>query len=800
MLKNYLRIALRNFYKHKAYTLLNIIGLSIGISACLLILTYVMYEFSYDKFNKNYQDIYRVQLNSYQDDVLAFQCAATYPAVGPSLKEEFPEVKEFARLYPRSGFISYNDISFRENKIFRTDPGVFKILTLPFIRGNEKTALTQPETAVISESIAKKYFGNENPIGKIIKYNGKEEFEVTGVMQNLPPNSHIKIDFLFSNEWLYSVNKNLDQNWTWYDFNTYILLKHGADPQELQKKLPALVQRRTEEAYKNTNIRTELILQPLTDIHLYSNLLQESEVNGNGKTVYFLLVIAFFILLIAWVNYINLSTARSVERSKEVGVRKVLGAFRRQLIQQFLFESIILNIISVFLGLTIVEIVMPFFNHLTGEEVHLPFANFELWLAIFLFFIIGSFISAIYPALVLSSFRPHFVLKGAFKKSESKISLRKVLVVSQFAVSIALIAGTIIVYNQVEFMKSQKLGVNIDQTLVLRAPRVFSNDTLRVETVNAFTNEIKNYSQVKSITASTNIPGDEIFWTNGSYIIGKERTLKTIYIVGTDYDYFNSYDLRFAAGRNFSDDFSSDVDHGGIINEEALKLYDFKSPEKALNNFIMLGSDTINIIGVVKNYHQMSLEKTQNPILFVLSSDYYSFISIKLKTKRIENTIENIKEEYAQFFPGNPFESFFLNEFFDKQYQSEVQFGKIFGTFSILAIIVACIGLFGLSSFSAVQRTKEIGIRKVLGASVVNIVSLLSKEFIVLVIISNMIAWPIAYYVMSKWLNDFAYRINIGPGIFLIAGFTVLIISLLTVAYQSIKAAIANPVKSLRYE
>ena len=797
MLKNYFKIALRNFSKHRGYTLLNVVGLSIGISACLLILSYVLNELSYDKFNKNADNIYRIQLNSYQDGKLAFQCAATYPGVGPALKEEFPEVEEYARLFPISGILSYDDINFRETKIFRSDPAVFKIFTLPFVRGNSEKALTQPGSVVISESIAKKYFGNENPLGKILRYNGEEEFTVTGVMKDLPDNSHIKIDLLLSNERLYEYDKELDQNWGWYDFNTYVLLKAGTDPKELQKKLPALVSRREEEEYRN---RTELILQPLTNIHLYSNLLQESEVNGNGKTVYFLMVIAIFILLIAWINYINLATARSVERSREVGVRKVLGALKRQLIQQFLFESIILNVISVMFSLIIIEISMPFFNHLTEKSIHLSYTNYEFWLAVFLFFLLGSFISAIYPSLVLSSFIPQKVLKGSFKRSENGISFRKALVVFQFAVSIALIAGTLIVYNQVEFMKSQKLGVNIDQTLVVRSPKVASSDSVRSELVKTFKNKIKSFSQIKSVTASTNIPGDEIFWATGSYVKGKDESPKTIYLIATDYDYFDSYDIHFVAGRNFSRSFSTDLEYGGIINEEALKLYDFSSPEQALNKFIMLNRDSIKVIGVVKNYHQMSLDKIQNPMLFVLNNRRTSYISVKINPVEVEKTVDEIREEYAQLFPGNPFEFFFLDEFYNKQYQSEIQFGNIFGVFSILAIIVAGIGLFGLSSFSAIQKTKEIGIRKVLGASVPSIVSMLSKEYMILVVVANLIAWPAAYYIMNKWLENFAYKTNVGVGVFLTAGLLVLVIALLTVSFQAIKVATANPVKSLRYE
>ena len=797
MLKNYFKIALRNFSKHRGYTLLNVVGLSIGISACLLILSYVLNELSYDKFNKNAVNIYRIQLNSYQDGKLAFQCAATYPGVGPALKEEFPEVEEYARLFPISGILSYDDINFRETKIFRSDPAVFKIFTLPFVRGNSEKALTQPGSVVISESIAKKYFGNENPLGKILRYNGEEEFTVTGVMKDLPDNSHIKIDLLLSNERLYEYDKELDQNWGWYDFNTYVLLKAGTDPKELQKKLPALVSRREEEEYRN---RTELILQPLTNIHLYSNLLQESEVNGNGKTVYFLMVIAIFILLIAWINYINLATARSVERSREVGVRKVLGALKRQLIQQFLFESIILNVISVMFSLIIIEISMPFFNHLTEKSIHLSYTNYEFWLAVFLFFLLGSFISAIYPSLVLSSFIPQKVLKGSFKRSENGISFRKALVVFQFAVSIALIAGTLIVYNQVEFMKSQKLGVNIDQTLVVRSPKVASSDSVRSELVKTFKNKIKSFSQIKSVTASTNIPGDEIFWATGSYVKGKDESPKTIYLIATDYDYFDSYDIHFVAGRNFSRSFSTDLEYGGIINEEALKLYDFSSPEQALNKFIMLNRDSIKVIGVVKNYHQMSLDKIQNPMLFVLNNRRTSYISVKINPVEVEKTVDEIREEYAQLFPGNPFEFFFLDEFYNKQYQSEIQFGNIFGVFSILAIIVAGIGLFGLSSFSAIQKTKEIGIRKVLGASVPSIVSMLSKEYMILVVVANLIAWPAAYYIMNKWLENFAYKTNVGVGVFLTAGLLVLVIALLTVSFQAIKVATANPVKSLRYE
>ncbi len=812
MFENYVKVTFRNISKNKIYSALNILGLSLGIAACLFILQYVSYERSYDTFHRDYQDIYRVMYQVYRGEnpEPEIDCAAAVPRVGPFMKEKFPEVMDFARAYPISRVVEYNNTLFREKRIHIADPAFLKIFSFPLIAGNVETALTEPNTVVISETAAQKYFGSENPMGKKVRMNGEHTMEVTGVAQDVPDNSHIKFDFLISFETLNNNTRRDDgtipseTSWGWYDYNTYVRLQPGTDYKDFDRRFAEALYEERGEDFEKYNFKAAFPLQPIEEIHLYSNLLQESEPEeqGDGDAVFFLTIIAFFILLIAWINYINLSTARSIERAKEVGVRKTMGAYRKQLIYQFLAESFVLNFLATIIGLIIVAVSIRYFNSLTNSVLSLDFlVKPEFWLVFSGIFLGGSVVAGIYPAFVLSSFRPASVLKGNLSGDKFGNQLRRVLVVFQFSASVTLIAGTVIVYQQLAHMRNTDLGFDMTETLVIKGPQVFGVDSLYESTLRTFKTELRQKSEIVNVTAGSNVPGDEIFWTNGiKKHSDSQDKFKIIYNAGVDYDYFDTYGIKILAGRNYGPTFTTDTG-SLILNKAAISYLGFESVESAINQKVTFWGQPKTVVGVVDDYNQMSVKSSVSPIAFPLVKRARSFFTLKLNAASgYQDAFEVAKNTYDQFFPGNPFDYFFLDEFYNRQYENEQTFSRVFVLFAGLAIVVACLGLFGLSSFSALKRTKEIGIRKALGANISSIVMLLSKEFVVLVLIGNLIAWPVVYFLMNNWLNNFASRIDIGLWVFLVAGLLVIMIALITVGYKTIVTAKSNPVGALRYE
>lgn len=811
MLKNYIKTTFRTLSKNRVYSALNIFGLALGIAACLFITQYVDYEYSYDKFHSEHENLYRVKYMVYRGGELDIDCAAAVPRVGPFMKENMPEVIDFARAFPMSGVFEKDNIRFREKRVQIADPAFLKIFDYPLIHGDIETALVEPNKVVITESIANKYFGRTDVVGESIKlYTWIEEtLEITGVTADVPKNSHLKYNFLISYETLNQVTRNDDgtasseTNWGWYDFNTYVLLKEGSDPKAFDDKFAEILYEERGEDFEKYDFRADFPLQPITDIHLYSNLLQESEPaeQGDGDTVFFLGIIAAFILIIAWINYINLSTAKSLERAKEVGVRKSMGAYRKQLVYQFLTESFVLNLIALSLALIIVIITTPLFNQLIDSQLSRTFflqPNF--WFAVIGIYVFGSFLSGLYPAFILSSFRPIMVLKGKMTTNKSGVLLRRILVVFQFAASVTLIAGTIIVYQQLSHMKKLDVGFDMTDTMVMQGPEVFAVDSLFGSTLESFENELMKNPVVEGVTNSSNVPGDEIFWTRGIRKAEDTRDKNFIvYLVGVDQDYFPTYDIEFLAGRNYDKSFSTDTANT-IINKATMEALKIPSPEEALGQKVIFSGDTRTIIGVVDNYHQQSVKNNINPLVFPLSEHASRYITVKLKTDDYQAAYEESKALFDDFFPGNPFDTFFLDEFYNKQYANEDNFSRAFTLFAFFAIIVACLGLFGLTSFTALQRTKEIGIRKVLGADVSQIVMILSKEFLILVAIANVISWPIVYLIMDGWLENFTSRIGIGVSVFLVAAILVVVIALIAVGNKTLSIAKTNPVKALRYE
>lgn len=805
MIKNYLTTTVRNILKRKGFSLLNIVGLAIGLSASLLILQYVKDELSYDDFHANADRIYRVQFDAYRNGERIFECATAFPKVAPMMIADFPEVEDATRLYLRygGGVVRYEEISIKEDNLFQAEQNFFSIFSYPLLNGEAK--LDQPNTAIIEEETARKYFGVTDPIGKRIRFGDQEEYEITGVMRS-PENSHLKFTFLLSYPTLVTLyGEGFNNAWGWYDFYNYLLLKPGSDASALEAKFPAFIDKHGSDPNNPSAIkaseRTKFILQPLSSIHLYSDLIQEARVNGNGRTVYFLMIIAFFILVIAWVNYINLSTARAVERAKEVGIRKAIGAHKGQLIGQFLAESLLINLAASILGIALLYLAIPAFNQLADK--HLTFSIFfdiNLWLSLAALFVIGSLLSGLYPAFILSAYQPARVLKGSMKGSQDGLVLRKSLVVFQFIASVALIAGTLIVFNQLKFMENRELGIDIDQTVVINAPGVVDFDSLYGNYLEVYRNSLASYPEVKNFTAVSEVPGNLIFWTNGAQRIGDDESQRNqMYIMGVDYNFFTTFNNKVLAGRTYAHEFTGDSS-SVVLNAKAVEVFNLKTPENALGQFIRIGGDTLRIVGVVDNYHQEGLKQDFRPTAFRLQQNARSYFCVKVETQHLDRALGFLQAEYAKVFPNNPFDYFFLDSFFNRQYKNERQFGSVFGFFAVLAILVASLGLFGLASFTASQRTKEIGIRKVMGATVPLIFVLLSKDFLRLVVIANLVAIPLVWYVMNRWLDTFAFRIEIGAWIFIVAAVVTTLVALVTVSYQSLKAALINPVKSLRYE
>ncbi|MGK7395207.1 MAG: ABC transporter permease [Candidatus Cyclobacteriaceae bacterium M3_2C_046] len=800
MLQNYFKLVFRNLYQKFNYSFIHIAGLSIGIAASLLIIQHVNYEYSYDQFHQHKIQIYRVQYNSYANGEKQFSSATAYPLVGPAMKEEFPEVENYCRLFLRygGGIMRYQDKSIQEDQVFQADPSFLEMFSYPLLKGDPATALSQPNTAVISDEAALKYFGNEDPIGKQIQFLNQEEYEITGVIQS-PENSHLKFNFLLSYPTLVQQwGEQFDNSWGWYDFYTYIILNQNASPAELEKKLPDFIEKF---GGQGASDRTAFVLQPLKDIHLNSNLIQEASVNGDIRTVNFLLIIAVFILAIAWINYVNLSTARGMERAKEVGIRKAIGALKGQLTRQFMFEAFLMNTLALIIALILLIIALPWLQSILGRlHFALLWSDFKVWVALILFLILGISVSGFYPALVLTNFKPISTLKGNFKNNVGSVWLRKILVVLQFSASIILIFGSIIVFRQISFMQNQDLGINIDRVLTIRGPGIVASDTIYRQSLNTFKKEVMRLAEVENFAVSTEVPGNLIYWTNGARKLQDDRESNFIlYKVGIDEDYLNTYKHQILAGRGFSQEYGQEQNQV-VINEMALRTFGFSQPSEALGQKIFSGGDTLSVIGVVANYNHQSLKNNYRSTAFLYVPSAQSYFNIRLNGNNLASAIEQIQQLYRSMFPQNPFNYEFADVYFNSQYASEQKFSRIFLFFTCLAIFIACLGLFGLSSFSISQRIKEIGIRKVLGASVIRIMSLISLDFIILIAVANIVGLPLAYFLMDRWLSNFAFRIGITWELFAVAAISTILIGLSTISVQTLKAAWSNPVNALRYE
>ena len=789
MFKNYLTIALRVLRRNKVIAFINIAGLAVGMVCAALILLYVRHELSYDQYHLNKKNIYRL-VTGVQG--AAYQAIAKVPGPwGVAAQRDLPEVRNVARfVFLNETLVSRSEKRFYETGGFYADSTVFEVFSFPLIQGNPKAALTRPNTIVISEDFAKKYFAEEEALGQTLTFDAQNEFQVTGVLSNVPTNSHFTFDFLVS---MATYSNPRRDNWQWNQYYTYLLLNDGASPGAVAAKFPAMLSTYIDEKLAAGYAQS---LQPLIGIHLHSNLFREMQTNSDIPYVYMISAVGFFILLIACINFMNLTTARATTRAKEVGVRKVSGAGRMHLIKQFLSESVLTSFAAAIIAMVGIDLLLPVFNSLTGRQLSFEYLNEKIFLLGFfgLAAVIGI-ISGSYPAFVLSSFKPSSALKG--KSGEARgVWLRKTLVAGQFAISALLMIATGIIFNQLEFIQNKKLGFNDAQLVIIP----IRDDAMR-EKFETVKRKLQQHPDIVSVAASGNLPG------GGDWGIPYEPEgipqdrIPPMRMLVVDHDFIQTFEMELAAGRTFSRGHPTDATAAYLINEEAARQLGWDDPIEKMISMPAVQREKAPVIGVLKDFHFRSMREKISPIMFFIPPpDWFSVYSVRIRPENISQTLAFIESKWNEFDPNHPFAYTFFDEDFAQLHRAEQQMAKLLGYVASLAIFIACMGLFGLAAFTAEQRTKEIGVRKVLGASVGSIVALLSKDFTRLVLAGFVVAAPLAYYAMNRWLENFAYRIEIGAGVFIAVGMLALIIAWLTVSFQSIKAAVANPVESLRYE
>jgi putative ABC transport system permease protein len=800
MLKNYFKIAVRNLLRNKVFSFVNVAGMAVGLSSCLVIGLFVANELMYDKFHSKHARIFRL-VSDLTTNNSTSNIATTPAPWAPLLEADYPQIESSVRILKDDrSLVGRQDQQKNFELVLFADPSVFKIFDFPMTSGNPARALSDPNTAVLTTTTAKRYFGEEDPIGKALQvatpFGQELTVTITGITADVPQQSHFHYNIILS----ISTLGDISGFWSYHMYHTYLLLKNPSDRSQLEKMFPAFA-----EKYVNHNPRADgqvkLFLQPLTDIHLRSQLAGDIEPNGNITYVYILSGIALFILALACFNFMNLSTAQSLLRGKEVGLRKTVGANQRQLISQFLGEAIILMVLAAFLAVIITQAVLPFFNLVSQRQLNIstlldPFIVF----IILLFLLIIAVIAGLYPSLVLSAFKPADVLKGKFHKSTGGNGLRKTLVTIQFAVSIILVACTIILYSQLDFLKNKDLGFDRSHVMIMTIPRGSYGDI-----ITTFENTLKANTSVVSASASSSVPADHIpinlVRPEGS--ANKEsRSMEMLFV---DHGFIKTTGMQVVAGRDFSEQFVTDPQEAFIINEQAVKELGWKSPQDALGKkFEWVLPDAVlksgKIIGVIKDINFRPLNFKIQPLVIHIQPNRLQYVYVRFQPGRVDENIKMLETQFKATFPSQPFEFTFLDQTIQRLYENEQRLGKIFTYGSVLTIIIASLGIFALSTHSAKQRVKEVGIRKVLGANTGDILKLSSKEFLTLVLLANLIAWPIAWYMMSKGLEAYAYRIDMHWTVFAVSGLLVLSVAMITVSFEAIKASLSNPVDSLRNE
>lgn len=803
MFKNYIKVAFRNLIKHKFYSVINIAGLAIGIAACLLMLLYVQDELSYDKFHDNSPHIYRLNGHLNMGNSVSSTATVSWP-VTPALMADFPEIIAAAKIYNPHGWgntpmISYEDQRYLEEEFLFADASILDIFTFEFLLGNPETALKSPNHVIISESTARKYFGDVLPMGQSIRYNNGTDFEVAGVVRDLPSNSHMKFDFIASFEGMRAMWNNwqgFDNNWAWVAAWSYLLLPNETTANRLAEQLPAFVQRHYPSSLQEGGV--SLSLQAMEDIHLHSHLELEFEPNNNMAYIYVFSAIAGLILLIACINFMNLATARSAGRAREVGMRKVLGAYRWTLMKQFLGEALLLSFVSMITAVLLIELALPWFNQLTGKALQVNYFDNALVLGgLFVLGLLVGIMSGSYPAFFLSAFRPVEVLKGALSRGAGSSRLREILVTSQFVISIALLICIGVIYNQLDYLKNKDLGFDKEQIVLFNMYGGIWNQFV------PFKNELMKSPAIHGVTAvGGSVPGSENSVENAYIVEGISRDQhQWLGTMRVNHDFVDVLGLEMLDGRPFSPEFSADSTSSFILNETAVAMLGWadKAVGKKIDHVNTDGSVITSgqVVGVVKDFHFRPLQEPLKPLIIRFGGGKFA---VKMTTGNVRETLAHIEATWNRFVPDWPLNYQFMDQNLATLYAQEEKLGKIIRYFTMLAIFIACLGLLGLASFTAERRTKEIGVRKVLGATTPNLVMLISKDFTRLILIAFVIAIPIAYFAANRWLAEFAYRIDIGPGVFILAGLLALTIALLTVSYHAIRAAFINPVESLRYE
>jgi putative ABC transport system permease protein len=807
MIRNYLKSALRNITRNKFYSVLNILGLSIGLISTIFILLYIQDELSFDKYNKNYKRIYRLE-SDFRISEKHDKFAVTSVPIAPAMKIEYPEIEQYARIVDNGNmFIRYKNKEFYEKKIYSADSSYFKVFTCEFLKGSPDNALTEPNTMVVTESFAKKYFGEANPLGEVLRDGDNMNYKITAVIKDLPGNTHLTYDALTSMATIAKVYgkdqfNSLKPEAFWnVGIYSYILLKPNADIKNIHAKFPAFNKKYMEPLGKQINADFKLITTNLADIHLSTKNLEGDLPRGSMSYVYIFSFVALFILLIASINYMNMATSRSANRAKEVGIRKVLGAFRAQLSRQFLSESVLLAFISLIISLAFIQLLLPLFNELSDK--HLTFGVFSnpfIFIGIIAITLVVGLISGSYPAFYLSSFMPARVLKGKIDSGRNSGYLRKTLVVFQFVISIMMIIGTLTVSRQLRYMKTKDLGFDKGNIVVAEI-----QDTVFVKKIPAFREELLQNPAIEAVSASTGVPGkirsiQVMRVENGSKM--QELALNNFQI---DYDYIPLMKMKLVKGRNFDKNMGTDLKEGVIINETAAKKLGWG--DNALGKKIQYGIEldgtadrNTKVIGVVKDFNYASLHNKIEPIVMFLTKRPGFALNIRIKPENKPAALDFIKSVWGKYGVKNPFEYYFLDQNFDESYQAEAKLNKIFTVFSVISIFIALLGLLGLASFTAERRTKEIGIRKVLGSSLMEIANMFYKEFTLLIVVAFIIGTPIAFYALGLWLQQFAYHVNQTWFIFFLSDMLAWIVAMATISFHSIKAASENPVTAIKYE
>ena len=811
MFRNYITVALRHLNRQKGYSLINVMSLALGIACCLLILLFIRDELSYDRFHDKADRIFRVTAEHRQGSQVTRNADVLIP-IAKFIRADFPEVEDMVRFVPpgNAWMVKYGDKGFYERNFYLADSSVFNVFNVPLLTGNPRTALDGNDKIVLSETIARKYFGGENPIGKILDAEGSFQLVVTGVMEDLPSNTHLGFDILASFRIQEAYMETPIDEFGWRASYSYLLLREGADPAELEAKLPAFVEKYLGDRYRSEEESLTLKLQPLTDIHLHSHLERELTPNSDIAYVYLFTAIAVFIIVIACINFMNLATARSAGRAREIGLRKVFGAGRGQVIRQFISESMIMSGLAVCLALVFAMVSLPWFNLLTGKSMSMDADT--IWFALGAVVVIGivvGFAAGSYPALYLSGLAPVRTLKGSPASGTSNAGMRRVLVVGQFAISIALIICTGVVFNQVEYIRAKNMGLNTDQVVAI--PLTF---TPVMETSPVFKARVKESPYVVKATLAYILPGHKnaVIPLAVSRPEDSSASKYEMHAAWTDEDYIDIFGIDLVAGRYFDRAFPGDWIRTGavVMNEAAVARLGFGSAEDAVGETILWlherrhgyeKDDRVprEVVGVMKDFHFRSLHEPIEPLVLFPDREG-GHAMIKIDSENLAEAIAFIEDAWSDVNPDFAFEYFFVEDTFARLYAAEQRFGRIFVSFAALAVVIACLGLFGLSSFTAERRTKEVGVRKVLGASIPSLFGMLSSEFVRLVIVANVLAWPVAYAAMNNWLGGFAYRVELGWTTFILAGILAMAIALVTVGFQAVRAATANPVESLRTE